>query len=154
MIPIAQLHPIIVHFPIVFFITLAVFDTVAVARGYEIFGQTVTGNISTALAVLSGLAAIIAYMFGDLAFDAAISSGVADVTLETHEAFGTTTAILFAVWAIVRGYVWWRGTRIEGNRKSAAIAIEIAGVLLIVTTAYFGGQLVYDLGVNVSRMTG
>lgn len=36
MLPIAQLHPIAVHFPIVFFLTLAAFDAVALARGEAI----------------------------------------------------------------------------------------------------------------------
>jgi uncharacterized membrane protein len=32
--------------------------------------------------------------------------------------------------------------------------VEIIGVLLIIVAAYFGGQLVYELGVNVTRPAG
>jgi uncharacterized membrane protein len=32
--------------------------------------------------------------------------------------------------------------------------IEVAGAALVVVTAYYGGQLVYDLGVNVAHAAG
>lgn len=38
--------------------------------------------------MLSGLSAIATYVSGDLAYDAAISSGIAAATLETHESLG------------------------------------------------------------------
>jgi uncharacterized membrane protein len=50
--------------------------------------------------------------------------------------------------------MWWRRVSLDGGRKWAVVATEIAGVFLIVTTAYFGGQLVYELGVNVARAGG
>lgn len=100
--------------------------------------------------MLSGLSAIVAYVFGDLAYDAAISSGVAAVNLETHEALGTWTAAFIVIWALLRGYFWWRGSPMARGSKAVAVGIEVTGALLIVTTAYFGGQLVYELGVNVN----
>jgi uncharacterized membrane protein len=154
MLPIAQLHPIVVHFPIVFFLTLAAFDTVTLIRGSAISGRSCAATISAGLAVLAGLSAIAAYFAGDLAYDAAISSGVAAATLETHESLGTWTAVFIVIWSLLRSYSWWRGLGIEGGRKTAAVAIEIAGSLLIIAAAYFGGQLVYELGVNVSRAAG
>ncbi len=154
MLSIAHIHPIAVHFPIVFFLTLAGFDTVMLAMRVPISGRRCVSNISAVLAVLAGLAAVVTYTFGDMAYDAAVASGVAAARLETHETLGTITAICFAVWALIRGYVWWCGILLEGARKLAVVLIEIAGVLLITTTAYFGGQLVYELGVNVGRAVG
>jgi uncharacterized membrane protein len=154
MLPIAQLHPIAVHFPIVFFLTLAAFDTVALVRGAAISGRSCTASISAGLAVLSGLSAILTYFSGDLAYDVAVSSGVAAAALETHESVGTWTAIFIVIWSLPRSYAWWREVSIEGGRKTAAVVIEIAGSLLIVVAAYFGGQLVYELGVNVTRAAG
>lgn len=154
MLPAEQLHRVAVHFPIVFFLTLTAFDVVMLVRGEAISGRTNAANISAGLATLSGLSAIAAYVFGDLAYDAAISSGFAAVKLETHEALGTWTAAFIVIWAILRGYFWWRGSPLEAGSKAGAVGIEVAGALLIVTTAYFGGQLVYELGVNVSRAIG
>ena len=154
MLPIAHLHPIAVHFPIVFFLSLAAFDTISLIRGDAISGRTCAANVSAGLAVLAGLTAIVTFILGDLAYDEAISSGVAATQLETHEALGTWTAALIVAWALLRGYLWWRGSPMEGSGKKVAVAIEIAGAILIATTAYFGGQLVYELGVNVSRAAG
>jgi len=154
MLPIADLHPIAVHFPIVFFLTLAAFDTVMLVRGGAISGRTCTARISMGLAALAGLTALVTYAVGDLAYDAAIASGIPEARLETHEGLGTATALALVVWALLRGYFWWRGSPIEGRVKTAAVAIELAGVLLIIVTAYFGGQLVYDLGVNVAHAAG
>ncbi len=151
MLPVAQLHPIAVHFPIVFFMTLAAFDTVALLRGNTISERTPAAHISVGLAVLSGLSAIVTYLSGDLAYDVAVSSGVAASALETHESLGTWTAIFIVVWSLARSFVWWRGWSIEGGWKTGVAAIEIAGSLLIIVAAYFGGQLVYELGVNVAR---
>ncbi len=64
------------------------------------------------------------------------------------------TAAAFAIWAVVRAVAWWRNW--PGNRavKGGVAMVEVAGVLLVVATAYFGGELVYNLGVNVARIAG
>ena len=154
MITIAHIHPIAVHFPIVFFLSLAAFDCAMVVLGRTISGTSCAANVSAALAALSGLTAIVAYSFGDMAYDAAIASGVAPDSLELHETIGSLTALLIVIWALVRGYVWWRRMPIEGGLRPAVAGIEIAIALLIVVTAYYGGQLVYELGVNVTRAAG
>lgn len=154
MLSIAHLHPIAVHFPIVFFLTLAAFDAVMLFRGNTISGRACTGNISTGLAVLAGLAAVVTGALGYLAYNAAVASGITEGRLDTHQGLGTTTAVVLAVWAFLRGYLWWRNVPIEGVTKTAAVALEAAGALLIIVTAYFGGQLVYELGVNVAHAAG
>ncbi len=154
MLQIAELHPIVVHFPIVFFLSLAFFDTLALLRGNAVSGRTVAGSVSVSLAVLAGIFAVITFLAGDLAYDAATAAGVKDSLLETHEALGTWTAIFVSIWAIFRTFNWWRGAEIEGGRKVALVMVEIVGALAIITTAYFGGQLVYKFGVNVNHATG
>ena len=71
-----------------------------------------------------------------------------------HEGLGEFTAIAFAVWAAVRVVLWARDVRISKPLVLVVPLIEIAGAGLVIATAYFGGQLVYDLGVNVARMAG
>ena len=70
---------------------------------------------------------------------------------EIHEALGETTAAAFALWALVRLYLWWRDTPTQGFVAILVPVLEIAGAVLVITTAYFGGRLVYDLGVNVAH---
>lgn len=151
MIPIDQFHPMIVHFPIVFLLSLAALDTIALTRHAHIDGRGCVANLSAGLAVLAGAAAAVAYFFGDIALDAAVSKGIAEARLETHETLGTTTAILLIIWGLVRAFLWWRKRPLSNGRAWVVALVEVALALLIITTAYYGGQLVYDLGVNVTR---
>ncbi len=49
------------------------------------------------------------------------------------------------------GFRWLRKVKLGGGIALSLPAIEIAGAVLIMTTAYYGGMLVYDLGVNVTK---
>lgn len=149
-----HIHPVLVHFPIVFMITLAVFDLIAGLRGAEITGRTASGNASAGLALLAGLAAIVTFYFGGIALDITEAGGFHSDIAEMHEGLGEFTAIAFAVWAAVRVVLWARDVRISKPLVLVVPLIEIAGAGLVIATAYFGGQLVYDLGVNVARMAG
>jgi len=154
MISIAHIHPSVVHFPIVFFLTLAAFDALAAVRGTSLAGRSGAANMSAGLALLAGLSAIVAFGFGDIAYDIARDAGFPEARLETHEALGTWMAILLLAWAVARSYLWWRGSALVDRYKMAVVGLEIAGAVLIIATAYFGGQLVYNLGVNVARAVG
>ena len=154
MLPVQHIHPVLVHFPIVFMITLAAFDLVASLRGAAITGRTASANVSAGLALLAGLSALATFYFGGLALDFAEAGGFHSDIAEIHEGLGEFTAMAFAVWAVIRGFLWFRDIRFSGPLAVAVPVVEIAGATLVTATAYFGGQLVYDLGVNVSRLAG
>jgi len=154
MLAVQHIHPILVHFPIVFFLTLAVIDVVATARGKVMTGRGALGNVSLGLAVLAGGFAVAAYVFGGIALDFAEAGGFHSDVAETHEGLGEFTAIAFAVWAVIRIGMWWRDLRLVGAGSIVVSLIEVAGAALVITTAYYGGQLVYDLGVNVAHIAG
>jgi uncharacterized membrane protein len=154
LIPIEQFHPIAVHFPIVFLLSLAALDSLAMLGNRSIGGRGGIADLSAGLAVLSGLAATAAYAFGDAAFDLAVASGVAEARLETHQLLGTTTATALGLWALLRAAAWWWRIPISRNRMWGLVLVELAFSLLVITTAYYGGQLVYEFGVNVTRTAG
>ncbi len=154
MISVQHIHPLLVHFPIVFFLTLAVFDLVAAVRGIPVTGRTPAGNASVGLAVLSGVFALVTMAFGDMALEFAEARGFSSEIAEIHEGLGTTTAAVFAIWALVRIFLWWRNSRLSGGAGAGIAVLEIIGAGLVVTTAYYGGQLVFDLGVNVAHTAG
>jgi uncharacterized membrane protein len=154
MLSVQHIHPILIHFPIVFFITLAAVDLVATARGKFITGRGALANLSLGLALAAGAFSVAAYFFGDMALEIAESGGFHSDVAEIHEALGEATAVAFAVWALVRLGLWWRNTRLSGTGAVAVSLVEVAGAALVVATAYYGGQLVYDLGVNVTHMAG
>jgi uncharacterized membrane protein len=45
---------------------------------------------------------------------------------------------------------WWRRVPLSGGRGWAMVGLGAVGVVLVIVTAYFGGDLVYNLGVNVA----
>jgi uncharacterized membrane protein len=152
--PIQHIHPILVHFPIVFVLTLAALDVVATVRGNIVTGRGALGNVSSGLAILAGGFAIVTYVFGGIALDVAESGGFHSDIAETHEGLGEFTAIAFAVWAVIRLVMWWRDVRMNPALSGIVSLVEIAGAILVIATAYYGGQLVYDLGVNVAHAAG
>ncbi len=154
MISLEHIHPILVHFPIVFILTLATFDLIATLRGAPVTGRSAIGSVSAGLAVLAGAFAVVTYFFGDMALEIAEGHGFHSEIAEIHEGLGTTTAVVFGIWALVRAFLWWRDTRLTGGVAAIVPVLEVLGAALVVATAYYGGQLVYDLGVNVGHVAG
>jgi uncharacterized membrane protein len=97
MLSLEHVHPMLVHFPIVFFLTLAVVDTIATVRGRPVTGRSSLGHASTGLAVLAALFAIAAFLFGDMALEFAESNGFASEVAELHEHLGMASAAAFTV---------------------------------------------------------
>jgi len=127
---IEKIHPMIVHFPIALLITSLFFDFLMLVTKKEGFERTAFHLLT--LGVLGSLAAIV---FGILAEDAAGNRpGIHDI-IETHELLAVSTAGLFVIILIVR-YIFMKKDTI--------------GVALLLTTAYYGGQLVYEYGAAVS----
>jgi uncharacterized membrane protein len=149
--PIKHIHPILVHFPIVFFLSLAALDLAATARGHIVTGRGALGNLSSGLSILAGAFGLAAFIFGGIALDVAESTGFHSDIAEIHEGIGTFTATAFAVWALFRSLLWWRDVRISRAFSGVISLVEIAGAILVIVTAYYGGQLVYVLGVNVAH---
>lgn len=144
----AHIHPMIVHFPIVFLLTLAAFDLIAGFLGYNL-AEGAVGAVSGGLSVLGGAGAVIAYFFGDMALEIAEAGGFHSEIAEIHESLGMTVAIAFGIWALLRAFAWWRGFNLSGALGRIVPLIETAGAVLVLATAWYGGQLVYTLGVNV-----
>ena len=154
MIHLQHIHPMLVHFPIVFFLSLAAFDLIASLRGASVTGRSAVGTISAALALLAGFSAAAAYTFGAVALDVAEAGGFHSDIAEIHEALGGITAAALVIWAVIRSLAYWRDIRIAGKLAATIVMFEVAGVALITTTAFYGGKLVFDLGVNVTPIVG
>jgi len=153
-IPLQHVHPMIVHFPIVLVFLVAGFEIVATALGRNVTGRTSGGNFAVGLLLVAAGAAIAAFYFGDLALSFAERSGFESDVAETHEALGRIVAIALPAWAAIRAIMWWRNATLSRPVDYLVPLVSIAGAGLITWTAYFGGQLVFDLGVNVAKVTG
>jgi uncharacterized membrane protein len=146
-----RIHPAIVHFPIVFVITLFVVDLAAALRARSLSAGTSWGNPSALLAGAAGVFAFLAFLFGDQAYDIALAAGTPEGLLESHEGLGTFTAFAVLGWAVLRAIAWWRRVDLGGNRAWGVVAADAVLVGCIVTTAWLGGGLVFDHGIAVAK---
>lgn len=152
MIPVQHIHPMLVHFPIVLILLLAAFDSISVLQGKNIIGRTTAGNISLALALLTAVSAIATFAFGGMALNVAESGGFHSDVAEIHESLGTAVAIAASVYGVLRLALWWRNPRLPAAANFIFPLTAIAGSALVAVTASYGGQLVYELGVNVAKI--
>lgn len=150
MIEIQHIHPILVHFPIVLIYTLVAIDLVALVSSNAVTRRSSVGTISTFVALAAGVFAIGTWFYGGLALDHAEAAGFSSDIAETHESLGGITAFAFLIWGGVRLALWARNREL-GPVAVAVPVIEAAGAALVTVTAYYGGLLVYDLGVNVAK---
>jgi uncharacterized membrane protein len=150
MLPIEHFHPMLVHFPIVLIMLLLLTDATALVRGVPLSGHGGYAIVSAGLAVLAGVSAVLTALLGDVAAEIAIDGGVAKALIEPHEDLGFNTAIALGVWALVRAFLWWRGTELTGKRVLGVVGVEAVLCGMVLVAAYFGGQLVYEHGVNVT----
>jgi uncharacterized membrane protein len=152
MIPIEHIHPMLVHFPIVLIILLAAFDLIAALRGVQLAGRTCAANVATTITVLAAMFAVAAFFFGGMALDHAEAGGFHSDVAETHEYLGSIVAMALSAWGVVRLFLWWRNQSLSTGVTLLLPLVSIGIAALVLTTAYFGGQLVYQQGVNVTKM--
>jgi len=150
MISIDLIHPMLVHFPIVFLITAVVLDLIVLLTKKDLAARQGLPLISLSALLLGTISAGIAAIFGDMALDAAVSKGFAMGPLETHETLALITIAVFSFYCLLRLWALWRKFRLQGHTGWIAVSLGIAGVVLLIITAYYGGELVYHLGVNVA----
>lgn len=137
------LHPVVVHFPIALLIVSVALDACGVGFRRASLTQAgfytlIIGGLSMAAAVLSGP--------GSAARDAASLT-----LLHRHELFAALTVLCCLI------LVGMRLGNVEGLYGTGAVGyLALGGVLIVsvVLTGYFGGQLVYEHGVGVTRLQG
>jgi len=150
MFSIALIHPMLVHFPIVFLITAVALDIILLFTGKDLAGRRGLPLVSLSALLLGTLSAGLAAIFGDIALDKAVSLGFPSAPLETHETFALITIAVFSLYCLLRLLVLWRGNPLRGGIAWISALPGMAGVVLLIITAYHGGELVYHFGVNVA----
>lgn len=166
----AELHPIIVHFPIALLATSVVMDGLAVVlrRWHLVYGATWLLGFGVVGALLAGLTG--AYSEGHT------NIGSAGALLTMHKTLGFATGFVFAVLFAVRliwltprilaaltpRYAWAGGanralrTALPGIYREqlpgAMVAVyllgSVVGLVLLGLTGLYGGALVYDHGLG------
>lgn len=141
--PIEQIHPMMVHFPIALLIASIFLDFLSIIAKKDTFEKS-----AFYLLVLGILGAVAAIIFGLLAEDAASKRpNIAD-TIETHEALAFITTGIFIALLIVR-YIFMKKDNFKKVKPYYLIAALI-GVAFLLATAKIGGHMVYELGAAVN----
>jgi uncharacterized membrane protein len=150
MISIALIHPMLVHFPIVLLITTVVMDIIGLLIKKDLAERQCLPLIALSALLLGTLSAGIAAIFGDIAFDKAISLGFPSGPLDTHETLALITITVFSIQCLLRLLAVWRKYHLLGFIGWISALPGMVGVVLLIVAAYFGGELVYHFGVNVA----
>ena len=152
MIDLAHIHPMLVHFPIVLFLVAIAVQLLTLVRGGDLSAGACLPSIGLGALILSALAAVAAAVFGDIALDHAVELGFPQDRLETHQELGLTTTWLFVALAMVQGLARWRRISLEAARGWSLALVGVVGCVILLLTAYHGGNLVYKIGVNVDAV--
>ena len=150
MVSIALIHPMLVHFPIVLLTTAVVMDIIVLLIKKDLADRQCLALIALSALLLGILSAGVAAIFGDLALDKAVSLGFPDGPLETHETLALITIAVFSFHGLLRILAVWRRYPLRGIIGWISALPGMVGGVLLITAAYYGGELVYHLGVNVA----
>ena len=150
MISIALIHPMLVHFPIVLLITAFAMDIILLSLKKDLTSRQCLPMVALAALILGTLAAVLAAIFGDMAFDKAVSLGFPSGPIETHETMALITITVFGLYCLWRLLALWRKYPLRGRIGWISVLPGMVGVVLLIITAYYGGELVYHFGVNVA----
>ncbi len=149
MVPIYLIHPAVVHFPIVLFILVLVFDGIIIARGGDLTARVSLPTTAFWLTWAGVIASVVAAVFGDIAMDHAAKAGLPTEHIEEHAGFAMITQVIFFVLAIGLSVLRWKNISLAGIRGGLFTAGVLVGVVFVTLTAYHGGHLVYEMGINV-----
>ena len=137
------LHPIVVHFPIALLFTAVFFEIFGFWARRESYRQF--GLWLLILGFISGIVASAAGFWGE---EAVVAAGVPEKAVDQHETLAVVTLVVFALLLFVR---WRVGDRWSVRNRTAYFILAVVGVLLLGTTGYFGGDLVYRYGAGVQK---
>ena len=141
----ANIHPLLVHFPIAFlsaFFALDVIGTLARKQHWR--------NIAGWLLYLGTVAAVFTVTAGFIAAGSVAHGEEVHAIMERHEHFGVSVlslAILLSAWRMKTGGV------IKGGANSFFLVLAALLCVLMVLGADLGGLMVYHYGVAVDAAT-
>ena len=140
-----NVHPLVIHFPIVLIMTAAVVDVVDVVFERSAWLKAAT----TTLYVAGAMSLIVAYLTGTRAASTVLVPGMAYPVLTAHGQWALATMTSGIVVAALR-LVLLRGEPGRSRRRRVALlGLGLLSVVLIQQTAERGARLVYEYGTGI-----
>jgi uncharacterized membrane protein len=137
----ANIHPLLVHFPLAFlsaFFVLDLFGTMAKKQHWR--------NIASCLLYLGTAGAALAVTAGFIAAGSVMHGENVHALMERHEHFGVSIlslAALLSMWRLKSGAV------VQGGANNFFLALSALLCVLLLLGADLGGLMVYHYGVAV-----
>lgn len=141
-----NLHPLVIHFPIAWWIAAVVVDLVALAIPRAAWADTVASCLYPAGAV----SAMAAYLTGRQAASTVLMPGMALPIVQQHENWALATTIAFSVVALVRLWTRFRRPQPQAVIRSALVGAALVALVFLFQTGERGARLVFERGVGVA----
>jgi len=138
-----NVHPLVIHFPIVLVMTAVVVDLIDVVFERSPWLQMA----ATTLYVTGALSMAVAYVTGLQAAETVLVPGMAYPVLTQHRQWALVTMVYCMGIAAMR-LVMVRGPQRRG-RRVALLAIGVVAIVLVQQTAERGARLVYEYGTGI-----
>lgn len=141
----ANIHPLLVHFPIALLLVSVAFSWAGRLRQSKGLEQAAWYTLLVGLA-----ATLLAVISGFVAARGVPAESPAMATLTIHRLLGIIVLVVFGLQAVCA----WRSQGVYSrNKRILHTAIQAIGVALVVAVGFLGGELVYTFGVGVSAAT-
>ena len=139
-------HPLLVHFPIALLATAAILDVARMALGRSSSVPTVTG-----LYMAGTMFLVVTYFSGRQAADTVHITGMAHGTIVEHWTLAAWCVGYFVTLTVARLVMRSKLCRPQRSINTGFVLAGLFGLVLLMTTADRGGQLVYRYGVGVVK---
>lgn len=139
----AELHPLIVHFPIASLILYSLFEITGILIKREFVLK-----MAYVLLVIGIVTAVGAVLTGNQAAEAAVIYNAEwDNVIDKHEDYATITLWYFFAILVFRTYLTVK-KKFSGIYKYVFIPLVVLGIFLIYETGVYGSKLVYEHGIG------
>lgn len=141
-----NIHPMIIHFPIVLWIIAVLADLVCL-----FFQKNWLRNMAITLYIMGAIGALGAYLSGTQAIDLVSVPMQGEVTAGNHSDWGSYTFYFFTAYAAIRLFFFWKQWDQKKWLAVALIIIGMIGIGMVAQTADLGAKLVYKYGVGTQK---
>jgi uncharacterized membrane protein len=141
-----NLHPLVIHFPIAWWIAAVVVDLIALALPRAAWADTVASFLYPA----GACSAVAAYLTGRQAAATVLMPGMALPIVQEHENWALATTIAFTIVALVRLWARFRRPHPQRAIRTALVGAALVALVFLFQTGERGARLVYERGVGVS----
>lgn len=140
-----NIHPLVIHFPIVLLIAAAVMDLVD-----ALFERPAwLGAAASSLYVAGAASAVAAVLTGIQAGSTVLLPGMAHPQVSDHRSWALITTLYMALAVVIRLAARRTGSPRTRTHRLLLLTVGLIGVVLVQQTAERGARLVYEHGVGV-----